>query len=112
VEEDEHNARHFLIESMLWDIAARVLVLGVNVILDFGFWAKSERDDYRGRAAQLGAGSEIHFLNVAEVVLLERLAIRNTHLPQGAAYIPQAKLKEWIAFFQPPTPHELERMKG
>ena len=109
VEENEHDARHFLIESMLWDIAARVLVLGVNVIIDFGFWARSEREDYRARAAQLGASSEIHFLNVAEEVLLERLAIRNAHLPQGAAYIPEAKLKEWITFFQPPTPDELER---
>jgi len=109
VEEKEHDARHFLIESMLWDIAARVLVLGVNVIIDFGFWAKSEREDYRARAAKLGASSEIHFLNVAEEVLLERLAIRNAHLPQGAAYIPEAKLKEWITFFQPPTPDELER---
>ncbi len=109
VEENEHDARHFLIKSMLWDIAARVLVLGVNVIIDFGFWAKSEREDYRARAAQLGASSEIHFLNVAEEVLLERLAIRNAHLPQGAAYIPEAKLKEWISFFQPPTPDELER---
>jgi predicted kinase len=109
VEEEEHNARHDLIESMLWDIAARLLVLGVNVILDFGFWAKSEREDYRARAMQLGASSEIHFLNAPEAVLLERLAIRNAQLSQGAAYIPETKLKAWIAFFQPPTPDELER---
>lgn len=109
LEEDEHNARHDLIESMLWDIAARVLVLGVNVILDFGFWAKSEREDYRDRAAQLGAGSQIHFLNVPEAVLLERLATRNIHLPQGSAYIPEKNLKEWITFFQPPTPDEIAR---
>ncbi len=109
VEEDEHDTRHGLIELLLWGIAARVLVLGVNVILDFGFWAKSERDDYRARAAQLGASSEIHFMNVAEDVLLERLAKRNTQLSQGATYIPEAKLRQWIAFFQPPTPAELEQ---
>ncbi|MBI5354485.1 MAG: AAA family ATPase [Chloroflexi bacterium] len=108
VEETDHDARHALIESMLWDIAARVLVLGVNVILDFGFWARSEREDYRARAAQLGAGSEIHFLNVPKTELLERLAIRNTQLSQGAAYIPETKLKAWIEFFQAPTPDELE----
>src|SRR5688572_19704327 len=64
VEEEAHNARHDLIESMLWDIAARVLALGVNVILDFGFWAMVERDDYRLRASKLGASSEIHYLDV------------------------------------------------
>lgn len=109
VEEDEHDTRHFLIESMLWGIAARVLVLDVNVILDFGFWAKSEREDYRARAAQLGASSEIHFLNVPETVLLNRLTIRNAQLSQGAAYIPETKLKAWITFFQPPTLDELKR---
>ena len=48
-EEQEHDARHDLIEAMLWEVAARVLSLGVNVILDFGFWSRSEREDYRSR---------------------------------------------------------------
>jgi predicted kinase len=105
----EHDARHSLIEAMLWDIAARALALNVNVILDFGFWAKVEREDYRARAARLGADSEIHFLNVSGVELLERLRHRNAQLPDGAFYIPETSLKEWIKFFQPPGPDELER---
>ena len=108
VEEKKHDERHFLIEAMLWEIAARVLELGVNVILDYGFWAKVEREDYRARAKQSGAGSEIHFLDVPEAVLFERLAARNVQLPPGAAYIPEAKLNEWIPIFQPPSPDELE----
>lgn len=108
-EDDQHDERHSLIESMLWEIAARVLVLGVDVILDFGFWARSEREEYRARAAQLGAGSEIHFLNVSGEVLVERLAARNTHLPPEVFYIPEASLKRWIPLFQPPTPDELQR---
>ncbi|MBK8019845.1 MAG: AAA family ATPase [Chloroflexi bacterium] len=63
-EEPEHDARHALIEAMLWNIASRALELGTNVILDFGFWAREEREDYRSRAKQLGAGSEVHFLDV------------------------------------------------
>ncbi len=109
VEEELHDARHALIESLLWDMAARVLILGVNVILDFGFWGHSEREDYRARAARLGASSELHFLNVPEEVLLERLAIRNIQLPQGTFFIPAAKLKEYIQWFQPPSQAELER---
>ncbi len=108
-EDDQHDERHSLIESMLWEIAARVLVLGVDVILDFGLWAKSEREDYRARAAQLGAASEIHFLDVSDQVLLERLAARNADRPPGVFYIPEAYLKKWIPLFQPPTPDELQR---
>ena len=106
--EEKHDERHDLIEVLLWRAAARVLTLGVNVILDFGFWGRGEREDYRARAAALGAGSELHCLDVPEEVLLERLAKRNAELPEGAAYIPEAKLKEWIGWFQPPTQDELK----
>src|SRR5437588_4999900 len=71
------------IETLLWDLAARVLVLGVDVVLDFGFWSRAERDDFRSRAAQLGARSELHFLDVPEEELLARLAVRNAQLPPG-----------------------------
>jgi predicted kinase len=104
----EHDARHGLIESMMWDVATRALQLGTNVILDFGFWGKSEREDYRARATELGANTIIHFLNVPEQVLLERLEIRNANLPAGTFQIPAAKLREWMQIFQAPSLDELE----
>src|SRR5262245_5405776 len=57
-------------ESALWDLAARILELGVDVVLDFGFWSRRERDEFRARAAALGAQCEIHYLKVSEDVLL------------------------------------------
>jgi predicted kinase len=33
VSHPEHDKRHFLIEDMLWQIAARALSLGTNIIL-------------------------------------------------------------------------------
>lgn len=108
-EEPEHDARHNLIETLLWNVASRALVLGTNVILDFGFWAREEREDYRLRAKQLGASSEVHFLDVSEVELMQRLAIRNSQPTQEAFYISEEMMKPWIVFFQRPTPDELER---
>ncbi|MBV9791134.1 MAG: AAA family ATPase [Chloroflexi bacterium] len=107
-EDPEHNARHDLIEAMLWEIASRALVLGTNVILDYGFWAQEEREDYRARAKQLGARSEVHFLDVPPEELLRRLAQRNAQRSQTAFYIPEAMMHPWIAFFQKPTLDELE----
>jgi predicted kinase len=108
-EEPEHDARHTLIENMLWKIASRALALGTNVILDFGFWAREEREDFRFRAKQLGASSEVHFLDVSEDELMRRLAVRNSQLSQGSFYIPEDMMKPWMAFFQRPTLDELER---
>jgi len=108
-EEPDHDARHGLIEAMLWTIASRALELGTNVILDFGFWAREERDDFRARAKQLGASSELHFLDVSPEELMRRLAVRNSQPSQTCFSIPEAMMQPWIAFFQPPTPDELER---
>ena len=108
-EEPEHDARHTLIETMLWDIAGRALALGTNVILDFGFWAREERDDFRLRAKQLGAGSEVHFLDVPEDELMRRLAVRNAQPSQESFHIPAAMMKPWMASFERPAPEELER---
>ena len=108
-EQPEHDARHSLIEAMLWNIASRALELGTNVILVYGFWAREEREDYRSRAKQLGASSEVHYLDVPEVELLRRLAERNSHSSQESFIISEEAMKPWIAFFQKPTVDELER---
>ena len=108
-EEPEHDARHSLIEALLWNIASRALELEMNVILDFGFWAREEREDYRSRAKHLGVSSEVHYLDVSEDELLRRLEKRNSQPSQESFIIPEEAMMPWIAFFQKPTPDELER---
>jgi predicted kinase len=108
-EDPEHDARHGLIESLLWEVASRALALGNDVILDFGFWAREEREDFRSRAKQLGASSEVHFLDVPPDELLSRLAERNARPSKLSFRIPEEMMKPWIAFFEKPTPDELRR---
>ncbi len=110
--DEAHNDRHNLIEAIMWEVAARTLSLGTNVILDFGVWAKEEREDFRARAAKLGASSEVHFLNVSKGELLKRLAARNAQLPPNTFAIPEEQLKEWMRVFQPPTSNELKRYEA
>ena len=107
VYDPEHDKRHGLIEDMLWQIAARSLSLGTNIILDFGFWAKEERDDFRSRAKKIGARSEIVFMDVDEEELIKRVRIRNENLTNTIAYIPEEMMMSWIGFFQKPDINEL-----
>ncbi len=107
VYDPEHDKRHSLIEDRLWQIAARALSLGMNIILDFGFWAKEERDDYRARAKKLGARSEIIFMDVEEAELMKRVRERNDNLTNTIAYIPEELMISWIHFFQRPDADEL-----
>ncbi len=105
--EEEHDARHELVEAIQWDVAARALTLGVDVILDFGCWVRIQRDEYRLRAEQLGVEFKIHYLDTPKQMLLSRLVARNTNLPSGAFCIPEAKLEEWLKIFEHPFPDEL-----
>lgn len=102
-----HNERHAAIEALLWETAARALALGLDVILDFGFWTRQERDEFRARARDLGVGFKIHFADVSEEVLLERIRARNAELPPGTFHIPETRLKDWMLLFEPPPPDEL-----
>jgi predicted kinase len=96
------------VEAVQWSVAERALGLGVNVILDFGFWTRREREDFRGRAAKLGAASEVHFLDVPRAALLSRLESRNAALPADTFRVTAAQLNSWWALFEPPTGDELQ----
>lgn len=105
----ESGDRRWLLESeLLWSVAARALGLGVNVILDYGCWARSERDLFRTRAADLGVGFELHVLNVPLDELWQRVDGRNRLTLPGVPHITCAELEEWVGWYQPPTPNELD----
>lgn len=103
----DHDWRHSTIEDLLWKVAASALPLGVPVILDFGFWAKIERSDYRQRAHSLGVKTKIHYLDTPQELLFRRLEIRNELSKDQAVYIPPDRLRAWCSVFEPPDAEEL-----
>ena len=95
------------VEAIQWEVAERALRLGLNVILDFGFWSRSEREEFRARAASLGARSEVHFLDVPREELSSRVAARNAEPPADTFRVTDAQLDAWWEVFGPPTADEL-----
>lgn len=102
------ESKRAIVEKIQWEIAARVLSLGVNAILDFGFWGRSERDDYRARAKAIGAHTKVCFLDVSRDELLKRLETRNASLPPDTFKVDEAQLDLWSSWFQQPTEDELD----
>ena len=96
------------VETMQWQVAAAALRLGVDVVLDFGLWGRSERDDFRARAAALGVRAEVRFLDVSHTELSARLAARNAELPPGTFHVSQEQLDLWWGWFEPPSTEELQ----
>jgi predicted kinase len=102
------KAKRAEIEAIQWEIAQRALGLGLSVILESGFWSRSERREFRARAAELGAGSKLIFLDVPVDELVDRVIRRNASLPPGSFHVEPADLKTWAGMFERPTPDELE----
>ncbi len=107
VEDAYDEPKRAIVEAMLWEIAARVLTLGSDVVLDYGFWSKQERDDFRQQAAAVGASMKIHFLDVPREELHRRLSARNANLPPDTVPIHPSNLDVWLAMFERPTDDEL-----
>jgi predicted kinase len=95
------------LESELWTLTQEVLRLGLSVVLDFGLWARSERDELRSTARELGARVELHYLDVPTSELWRRIESRNSEPPWDAHPIRRADLDRWAASFEAPDPDEL-----
>lgn len=107
IDSEAHDGNHDRVEALMWQVAERVLTLGVDVILDFGCWSRAEREDFRARAAALGADFRLHYMDVAEDELVRRLHVRNAQAPPGTFVIPEAWLRGYMALFEPPAADEL-----
>jgi predicted kinase len=101
-----HDKRRIDIENLIWDVAKEALLIGSNVILDFGFWGKSERDDFRQRAHELGINFKMHYQDVSYEELFRRLEVRNENLPEGTFKIPKSEMEKFVGMFQKPTKDE------
>ena len=95
------------VEHQLWSLAQEILRLGLSVVLDFGLWARVERDEMRSAARALGAGVELHFLDVPTDELWRRIEARNSEPHWADQPISRAHLDEWSAIFQAPDDTEL-----
>ena len=108
--DEEHDERHTRVEALMWDTAEKVLRLGVDVILDFGCWAKEERDEFRRKAALAGAGFQIHYMSCPLEELWRRIQKRNDMAGNEVVFpISRENLELWNSFFEPPTEEELAR---
>lgn len=96
-----------VVEAIQWRMAKRLLVLGTSVILENGFWSRTERASYRAQAEALGARVELHYLDVPQDELWARLAQRNANLPPGTFAVTKEQLALWWSWFEPPTQEEL-----
>jgi predicted kinase len=95
------------VEHELWRLAQEILRLGVSVVVDFGLWARIERDEMRSVARGVGVGVELHYLDTPTDELWRRIAARNSEPPWDRYPIRRADFDGWLRVFQAPDAAEL-----
>jgi predicted kinase len=86
-----------------WKLAQQLLALGFTVIIEWGTWARSERETLRREARALGAAVELHYLSAPADVLFKRIQRRGMENPP----IQREAVSRWLEIFQAPTAEEM-----
>jgi predicted kinase len=103
--DEEFRAR---LEDQLWALSRDLLARGQSVILEWGHWARAERDEKRLGARALGVGVELHYLDVPLEDLIERAQRRNLSGEWTASPMTRAHFEQWATIFQPPGEAEIQ----
>ena len=90
------------------DLRARLLDLvtaGVDVVLDFSFWSRQMRDEWRRLLEPVGVVPETVFLATDRTTILQR--VRDRQGDHSDDYvIPEDLAAQYVDHFEVPTPDE------
>ena len=90
------------------DLRSRLLALvaaGTDVVLDFSFWSRRMRDDYRRLLEPTGVVPETIYLATDRKTVLDRMRTRRGRHCDDYV-LPDDVVGEYFDHFEPPTPRE------
>ncbi|HEY9293487.1 MAG TPA: ATP-binding protein [Microlunatus sp.] len=102
----ERAEQRFLLEGKLVDVGMRAAQLGIDVVFDFGLWAKDERSALRWIANKLGVRAEVVYLPIHYEEQRRRISWRYESEP-GQFQMTDAELRQWHTQFQAPDAEEV-----
>lgn len=89
-------------------LRARLLELvaeGVDVVLDFSFWSRRMREDWRALLAPTGVVPETVYLATDRATVLERMRARRGAHPDDFV-VDEELVAQYVDHFEPPTEDE------
>ena len=98
--------RRQAVKAIQLELAERILSLGRDVILEFGFFSRAERDEARARASAVGALAHLVFLDPPFAELLRRVSARNSELPPDTFPVSKEHLELCATWLERPMPDE------
>ena len=106
---DEYAAR---VRKLLYEKSVELVEAGADVILDWGFWRRSDRDWARRFYGERNIPWEFRYLDPDREVRERWIALRNEEVLRGdtdAYYVDEGLLNKMEAQFEEPGPDEPTR---
>ncbi len=88
------------------NIAFQFAKNGVDVIIDEGFWAKSERDEMKWKIQSLGAKAVLYYIDTPTDTMRERTLTRNNSDLQDFFHISGGMFDAYLKHWESPSKEE------
>ena len=94
------------ITELATDIAFKILKLGKDVIIDEGFWVKSQRDDIKKKIINVGARPIFYYVESSVEIMKERVINRSKSPTADSFEINEEMFDSYLKYWQAPDKSE------
>ena len=94
------------ITELATNIAFKILKAGKDVILDEGFWVKSQRDDIKKKILQVGAKPIFYYVETSVAKMKDRVINRSKYPPIDSFEINEEMFDKYLKYWEPPKKEE------
>ena len=108
---DKHDEYVERTQNYLFNKSLELIEVGINVVLDWGFWMKEERDYAREFYNSRNIACEFHYIDISDETWKARLMKRNSEILAGttsAYYIDDILAEKFAAIFEVPSEDEID----
>ena len=108
---EHHDALAERARQYQFDLALQLAGLGVNVILDWGFWTRQWRDEARAFFGTRGVPCQLHYVDAPPDIWHRHIEERNRAVLEGrtsAYFVDEGLLNKLAARFEAPGEEEID----
>lgn len=98
-------------EKYLFEKSIEIIKSGINVVLDWGFWTKEERDYAKEFYKSKNIECEFHYIDISDETWKSRLKERNSAIvaeETTAYYVDDGLAKKCASIFEVPNVDEID----
>ena len=108
---DKHDEYVERTEKYLFEKSIELIESGINVVLDWGFWTKVERDYAKEFYKSKNIECEFHYIDISDETWNSRLKERNSAIVAEetiAYYVDENFAKKCVSIFEVPNVDEID----